>query len=602
MHARNAVRSIEKTLTLADSPYTVLPYIYNVIKVDTTGGNVRVNLPDTNYPIDVIKTSSDAYIVTVWVGGVQIGEVAGELSKITIENAEVTKDEPWYPYDAIVEIAGDEVLAKNRYGKVIAGGRGVAGTDDATVLQAVATTSKGTLFLKKNTETSGFVLSTGITVPPGTFIDSDGALIDVSALNSDVFIWGEDGTVYQNDAYRSGMNNLFFVGSSSNASTKIAKIANIPRNVEVSNISTYNVSNLIEIRGACYGASLAHVYSNANAALTGVGIKFSALNTDYYYPTNGVVDDLEITGYHTTDYVGIGLYAATVGSTALRRPSTFTITNTYLEQVSTGIYSECDVLNISKTKISPYTNGKCIHVFAKYNDGSVVFGSGDNITLSESRLILPTGGYGVYSDLGAAAYNRKMIVSDNWFECFTANVSPPTAIFEASATTHRSILTDNHFIYCHGVYGAFNYGRFANNTFMGENSVKSYIGFDVNGTLNSIKDNVFTYYNKCVDATGSTSTVIESNQFNVCTTPIQSGGTTPRIAKNYGYPTESSGSSTGTGSEQPIAHGLAAIPTGCKAWITYLVGTRYVTEMIPFDATNVYPTVDNGVAYTWRIE
>jgi hypothetical protein len=63
-----------------------------------------------------------------------------------------------------------------------------------------------------------------------------------------------------------------------------------------------------------------------------------------------------------------------------------------------------------------------------------------------------------------------------------------------------------------------------------------------------------------------------------------------------------SGSSTGTGSEQTIAHGLAAIPTGCKAWITYLVGTRYVAEMIPFDDTNVYPTVDNGVAYTWRIE
>lgn len=62
------------------------------------------------------------------------------------------------------------------------------------------------------------------------------------------------------------------------------------------------------------------------------------------------------------------------------------------------------------------------------------------------------------------------------------------------------------------------------------------------------------------------------------------------------------GSSTGTGSEQTIAHGLAAIPTGCKAWIKYLVGTRYITEMVPFDATNIYPTVETGVAYEWRIE
>lgn len=69
------------------------------------------------------------------------------------------------------------------------------------------------------------------------------------------------------------------------------------------------------------------------------------------------------------------------------------------------------------------------------------------------------------------------------------------------------------------------------------------------------------------------------------------------------YPAEkSSGSSTGTGSEQTIAHGLAAIPTGCKAWIKYLVGTRYITEMIPFDATNIYPTATSGLAYEWRIE
>lgn len=65
---------------------------------------------------------------------------------------------------------------------------------------------------------------------------------------------------------------------------------------------------------------------------------------------------------------------------------------------------------------------------------------------------------------------------------------------------------------------------------------------------------------------------------------------------------ENSGSSTGTGSEQTIAHGLAAIPVGCKAWIKYLVGARYITEMIPFDATNIYPTVASGVAYEWRIE
>lgn len=144
-HIRGIPRTYEKEITLADTPYT-LSVGFNCVKVDTTGGNVRVNLPNVNYPIDVIKTSSDSYIVTVWVGGVQKATVAGELSKITIENAEVTQDEPWYPYDAIVGIAGvsgdgGEVLAKDRYGRVISGGRGVAGTDDASVIQAAVNVS-----------------------------------------------------------------------------------------------------------------------------------------------------------------------------------------------------------------------------------------------------------------------------------------------------------------------------------------------------------------------------------------------------------------------------------------------------------------------------
>jgi hypothetical protein len=186
-HIRGIPRTYEKEITLADTPYT-LSVGFNCVKVDTTGGNVRVNLPNVNYPIDVIKTSSDSYIVTVWVSGVQIGEVCGELSKITIENAEVTKDEPWYPYDAIVGIAGvsgdgGEVLAKDRFGRVIAGGRGVAGTDDGRVIQAAydvasilyigpgnyyvdscihASPERGCLALRSNTEVFGSFGSTKI--------------------------------------------------------------------------------------------------------------------------------------------------------------------------------------------------------------------------------------------------------------------------------------------------------------------------------------------------------------------------------------------------------------------------------------------------------
>lgn len=64
-----------------------------------------------------------------------------------------------------------------------------------------------------------------------------------------------------------------------------------------------------------------------------------------------------------------------------------------------------------------------------------------------------------------------------------------------------------------------------------------------------------------------------------------------------------SGSSTGTGSEQTIAHGLAAIPTGCKAWIRYPISaTVYAEKEIRMDATNIYPKVKTGLVYDWRVE
>jgi hypothetical protein len=89
------------------------------------------------------------------------------------------------------------------------------------------------------------------------------------------------------------------------------------------------------------------------------------------------------------------------------------------------------------------------------------------------------------------------------------------------------------------------------------------------------------------------------------TAAIFKSGANTTIRSNFGgYLTDASGYSVGTGSEQTIPHGLAAIPVGCKAWIKieYPVGSvRYITKDIPFDATNVYPTVDNGVAFEWGI-
>jgi len=70
------------------------------------------------------------------------------------------------------------------------------------------------------------------------------------------------------------------------------------------------------------------------------------------------------------------------------------------------------------------------------------------------------------------------------------------------------------------------------------------------------------------------------------------------IKNNLGYVTENSGSSTGTGAQQTIAHGLSATPT-----IVIISGDSSNVngyQSAAADATNIYITADNGEAYHWE--
>ena len=70
----------------------------------------------------------------------------------------------------------------------------------------------------------------------------------------------------------------------------------------------------------------------------------------------------------------------------------------------------------------------------------------------------------------------------------------------------------------------------------------------------------------------------------------------------------SSGSSTGTGSEQTIAHGLGATPKRVYAYPTEdPAGTVFVWKAPTIaegaaDATNIYITVTSGKDFTWIAE
>lgn len=60
----------------------------------------------------------------------------------------------------------------------------------------------------------------------------------------------------------------------------------------------------------------------------------------------------------------------------------------------------------------------------------------------------------------------------------------------------------------------------------------------------------------------------------------------------------SSGSSTGTGAMQTIAHGLGAVPS---VVVVYAPTTGELLGAVA-DATNIYPTMALNLAYNWRCD
>lgn len=516
-HIRGIPRTYEKEITLADTPYT-LSVGYNCVKVDTTGGNVRVNLPDTNYPIDVIKTSSDAYIVTVWVGGTQIGEIAGELSKITVENAEVTKDEPWFPYDAIVGIAGvsgdgGEVLAKDRYGRVIAGGRGVAGTDDAAIINAAI----------------NYVAS-------NPYVNSEGGVVNLSCgqFNTEAAIIvkrsitlcgsGRDSTIITPSGAFNAIENFNRDAGNVRICIKDLKVGNL--------VSSPNVGlNGIDLKKCTY-AIIENVAATENN-LSGICILDGYWNTIrnclcLYNTSHGIESDANADTIlvDNSDCEYNALYGISIPGGGAHR-----IQNSYIEaNTSGGIYVGAEKSHIFDNIISA-------------NSVFNLFVTGDENYIHHNEVNNCANGYGI------------------------------------RATCTDSIFDHNIITLCK--YGVQFYSTGSGNTF--EHNILSLITTTYLITLNTANNNIFRW-----------------NIMGGATVSIATTGCILRY--NSGYVTENFGSSTGTGSEQPIAHGLAAIPVGCKAWITYKdAGGDYITEFVRFNATHIKVNLDTGIAYTWGI-
>lgn len=82
---------------------------------------------------------------------------------------------------------------------------------------------------------------------------------------------------------------------------------------------------------------------------------------------------------------------------------------------------------------------------------------------------------------------------------------------------------------------------------------------------------------------------------NLVSNVYSTGTSLSHVRNNLGYVTENSGSSTGTGAEQTIPHGLASTPKLVSVSPTVTGATASWWH----DATNIYPTVTLGKTFTW---
>lgn len=81
--------------------------------------------------------------------------------------------------------------------------------------------------------------------------------------------------------------------------------------------------------------------------------------------------------------------------------------------------------------------------------------------------------------------------------------------------------------------------------------------------------------------------------------PVTIIGSNTKCFRNRGFVTENSGSSTGTGAQQTIPHGLVSTPYDVS--ITPTASGTTVSGLYT-DATNIYVTVTSGKTYNWSAE
>jgi hypothetical protein len=493
-------------------------------------------------------------------------------------------------YDVIVYIDGSEVVAEDSNGRKIVSKDAITGFSDLLEYIDARFSIHGTIFLEHGDHeytVPEYIINRRTYLHGGTYIKSNGAVVGVTCNDVALDFNLDDGMTGYNEL--TGLEGLYFTGTGDAAtgvSAYIAKILNIgSNNLQIKNVRAMSIYNLFNIVGGCFAATIDNVIS-WNTKGYGIKAESAVMGFDnaWHGPQGLGAHRTEV--YFHNSYPGnfIATISPTPDGHDIVVPYSYRISDCWSEGFETGISGNVDSLHVSKTGLSSAVSATATAI--------KLDGKGSIVTECE---IYGHGKYGI--DIRSPEYIPSYVdkCAFIWNGVNTAFIG-----IGSSGSDYATVSVSNNFF--NSVYNAIGSSKFAISRFENNDFYHNTIGINLLSgcVFNHVQGNTFFYVPACIAGSTNNSEIIGNLLTYSCAGIFY--GSNCIVKNNVGWLTANNGTSTGTGSEQTIAHGLAAIPTGCKAWIKYLVGSRYITEMIPFDATNIYPTVTSGLAYEWRIE
>jgi hypothetical protein len=471
-----------------------------------------------------------------------------------------------------------------------------SGDDCSTVIQSVCTalaTTGGRILMRDST----FEILTTVTYAGGIYFEGQAAILDLRGIDTVAFDCNVSGYVY----YKyTGFAGFRVLGLGSNVNTMFVRMTHIIWSLIFRDLIIESVNNPMQLGGANF---LATVENCQFLTFGGIGINMP----DSW--NNGMLIQhctFEPAGAGPHGW-GIRISDTDIGDC----PEEIKIVGCWFEQVAGCVYTEGLHTIIDHCRMSTAAGdlgGYVVHACKAGHSNS----NGMNTDISHCYIRHSgTATSAIYLE---GQYQEATIIGNVFYACVSTEIEATSDCYiHIVGNTFDSNADISH------IKGPFSYSQIIGNIISGHSGTRG-TGIAITNSsayvYQEIVGNSFYFLENGI--TGARRGTIVGNSFvSISTILIQATycaisanyfGTTGtlsltgcKVVGNYGYVTDNHGTSTGTGSQQTIAHGLSAAPT-MVLLSEGTTGGALAYQSAAADATNIYITATLNMTYAWRVE